>query len=111
MRIELRKEFNPSTVARTIHNVTRTDLVEVNWLVFELDNLVANITSSTRWIISEENYTLLRNVFIDLGIINDNTAASGAGSAIDSSITYLICIYLRFEGIIVELKVENLCGT
>ena len=111
MRIEVVKVFNAETVTQTIHNVTRIDLNQVPWLVYELDNLIANITSSKQWIISDENYTLLRNVFITLGIIRDKTTSVGAGSAIDSSYDYLMYLYLRFEGIIIRLEVVNWCGT
>lgn len=111
MRIEVTKVFNVESVTQTIYNVTRMDLNQVPWLVYELDNLAANITSSKQWIISDENYTLLRNVFITLGIIRDKTTSVGAGSAIDSSYDYLMYLYLRFEGIIIRLEVVNWCGT
>ncbi|MHA1940413.1 MAG: hypothetical protein ACXAB2_02850 [Candidatus Hodarchaeales archaeon] len=109
--IEIRKVFDQTTVTGTIHNITRTDLVEISWLITEFDSLVANVTSAKKWTISDENYTLMRNVFISIGVIKNSTASSGKGSGIDSSYNYLMFIYLRFEGIVVKLEVVNWCGS
>ena len=109
--IEIRKVFDPTTVTNTIHNITRTDIVQISWLITELDNLVNNITSLKTWYISDENYSLLREVFISLDIIRNSTANSGKGSAVESSYNVLMMVYLRFELVLVEITVTNWCGS
>ena len=109
--IDIYKVSDPTTITNTIHNITRTDITQLPWLITELDNLVNNITSSKTWDISDDNYTALRDVFISLNIIRNSTANSGKGSAVESSYNYLMRLYLRFELVIVELTVVNWCGS
>ncbi len=109
--IEIGKVFDHTTITSTIHNITRTDIVQIPWLITELDNLVNNITSSKTWDISDENYSLLRDVFISLDIIRNSTANSGKGSEVESSYNYLMRLYLRFELVLVKLAVVLWCGS
>ena len=109
--ITLHAEYDISTISQPIHNVTRSDLSAIPWFISELDKFPSDETNYSVWIITEENYTALRSVFIDLGIITNSSLSVGTGSALQSSYNYLMDIYLRFEALIIQVTVVNWCGS
>jgi hypothetical protein len=109
--ITIRTRFDPSEIIGTIHNVTRTDFSDTPWFSAELDRFASNITNFSTFDISNENYSALRTVFINLGIVINTTSVVGSGSEPESSYTNLLQTFLRYETIILEIRVVNWCGS
>jgi hypothetical protein len=111
MEITLDAEYNPSNITQTIQNVTRSDLSAIPWFITELDKFIQGKINYSQWIISDENYSELREVFIELNIIKDSSGIAGTGSSAQSSCDYLVRVYLRFETKVIEVEIIQWCSS
>lgn len=112
--LTLQKIIDITNIESPIHNATRSDLTNIPWLIFEFAKFLENKSSYYKEYLSDENFTVMYQTFVNLGFITNTTNASsiggGEGAKVTSGYWNVLFIYIRFEQMVLSLDVTEWCG-